>query len=54
VSLLSANVQRGHSELTYGVRLKRSTTPTMVLQTINELDGAETVELFDTKHQVEF
>jgi hypothetical protein len=53
-SLLSANVEGGHTELTYGVRPKRSTTSTTVLQTIADLDGADNVELFDTKHQVEF
>ncbi|MBV9869718.1 MAG: DUF4956 domain-containing protein [Frankiaceae bacterium] len=53
-SLLSANVQGGQVELTYGVRPKRSTTATAVLQAITQLDGADNVELFDTKHQVEF
>jgi hypothetical protein len=54
MSVLSANVQQGHTELTYGVRLKGSTTATTALQAISDLDGADNVELFDTKHQVEF
>jgi len=53
-SLLSANVQGGYTELTYGVRPRRGTTATALLQTVTALDGADNVELFDTKHQVEF
>lgn len=53
-SLLSSSVQAGHTELTYGVRPKRSTPATTVLQAITDLAGADNVELFDTKHQVEF
>jgi hypothetical protein len=53
-TLLSAHVHGTRTEVSYGIRPKRGTSPLAVVERLSHEPGVENAELFDTKHQVEF